>query len=69
MAVPASPKTKKTVEEIYQKKSQREHILIRPETYVGPIEAETEDQWIYNGEAGCMQKKKLTWGGGFIYTF
>lgn len=30
------PKAKKTlVEEIYQKKSQLEHILLRPDTYIG----------------------------------
>lgn len=27
------PKKKKTVEQIYQKKSQLEHILLRPDTY------------------------------------
>jgi len=33
---PAAPKSKKTaVEEIYQKKSQLEHILLRPDTYIG----------------------------------
>ena len=29
----ASSKNKKTIEEIYQKKSQLEHILLRPDTY------------------------------------
>jgi DNA topoisomerase-2 len=28
-----TPKKKKTVEEIYQKKTQLEHILLRPDTY------------------------------------
>lgn len=33
---PAPPRSKKTaVEEIYQKKSQLEHILLRPDTYIG----------------------------------
>ena len=40
----AAARKGKTLEEIYQKKSPREHILIRPETYVGPVEAHTEDQ-------------------------
>ena len=30
-----SKKTKKTVEERYQKLSQLEHILLRPDTYIG----------------------------------
>ena len=28
----------KTVEEVYQKKTQREHILLRPDSYVGSTE-------------------------------
>jgi len=33
---PVANKSKKTaVEEIYQKKSQLEHILLRPDTYIG----------------------------------
>ena len=28
---------KKTLEEIYQKKTQYEHILLRPDTYVGSV--------------------------------
>lgn len=31
------PSKKLTVEKIYQKKSQLEHILLRPDTYIGLI--------------------------------
>ncbi len=31
------PKKKLTVEKIYQKKSQLEHILLRPDTYIGML--------------------------------
>lgn len=31
----AKPQKKLTVEKIYQKKSQLEHILLRPDTYIG----------------------------------
>jgi DNA topoisomerase-2 len=35
-AAPKKPPNKKlTVEKIYQKKSQLEHILLRPDTYIG----------------------------------
>lgn len=33
----ASP-TKNSVEKIYQKKTQLEHILLRPDTYIGSVE-------------------------------
>ena len=38
-AVPPAKKikSKTTVEEIYQKKSQLEHILLRPDTYIGNL--------------------------------
>ena len=31
-----------SVERIYQKKTQLEHILLRPDTYIGSIEKETQ---------------------------
>lgn len=34
------PSKKLTVEKIYQKKSQLEHILLRPDTYIGKISAQ-----------------------------
>ncbi|KAK1401008.1 putative DNA topoisomerase II [Heracleum sosnowskyi] len=39
--------TKKTIEETYQKKTQLEHILLRPDTYIGSIEKHTTSQWVY----------------------
>ncbi|OTF71002.1 hypothetical protein BLA29_014025, partial [Euroglyphus maynei] len=33
---------KRDIEEIYQKKSQLEHILLRPDTYIGSVEKETK---------------------------
>jgi DNA topoisomerase-2 len=36
----------KTVEEIYQKKTPLEHILLRPDTYIGTIEPTKEYKWI-----------------------
>ena len=35
---PAPPKKKKAIEDIYKKKTQLEHILLRPDTYVGSTE-------------------------------
>ena len=33
---------KLSIERIYQKKSQLEHILLRPDTYIGSVETETK---------------------------
>ena len=40
----------KSIEEIYQKKSQLEHILLRPDTYIGSIETTTNPMWIYEND-------------------
>lgn len=40
----------------YQKYSQLEHILARPDSYVGSLEKETEKQWILNVENKFEQK-------------
>ncbi len=50
---------KKTIEEIYQKKDQREHILIRPDTYVGDIKPQKESMWIYDEKNNKMIKKTM----------
>jgi DNA topoisomerase-2 len=36
----------KTIEETYQKKTPLEHILLRPDTYVGSIEMEKSQKWV-----------------------
>ncbi|KAF0700252.1 Aste57867_9207 [Aphanomyces stellatus] len=49
-----------TVEQIYQKKSQLEHILLRPDTYVGSIEPVQQSMWVYDEEEKKMVQKKIT---------
>jgi DNA topoisomerase-2 len=39
----------KTIEETYQKKSQLEHILLRPDTYIGSTEKQQQVMWVHNG--------------------
>lgn len=40
----------RTIEEVYQKKTQLEHILLRPDTYVGSIEKHTQTLWVYEND-------------------
>ena len=51
--VSSKPQKEKTIEEVYQKKTQIEHILLRPDTYVGSVEPLKEKMWVYDSE---MQK-------------
>lgn len=39
---------KPTIEQIYQKKSQLEHILLRPDTYIGSVEYDRQLLWVYD---------------------
>jgi len=55
----ASKRGGKTIEEIYQKKTQLEHILLRPDTYVGSIEHTYEEKWVFDEEANEMQFRKI----------
>ncbi|PWA01549.1 hypothetical protein BB558_002380 [Smittium angustum] len=54
----------KAVEEIYQKKSQLEHILLRPDTYIGSTEPIEENMWVYNKITERMTKKMVKYTPG-----
>lgn len=51
----------KTVEQIYQKKTQVEHILLRPDTYVGSVEKQEEQFWVWDADAKEMQNRNLSY--------
>uniref|UniRef100_A0A803JAI0 DNA topoisomerase (ATP-hydrolyzing) n=1 Tax=Xenopus tropicalis TaxID=8364 RepID=A0A803JAI0_XENTR len=41
-----------SVERIYQKKTQLEHILLRPDTYIGSVEPVTQQMWVFDEDEG-----------------
>lgn len=59
----------RTVEEIYQKKTQHEHILTRPDMYIGTIEPVTDDIWVYDEAESIMKQRKCTWTPGLYKIF
>jgi DNA topoisomerase-2 len=59
----------KSEAEKYDKKTPREHVLLRPDTYVGDIEPTSEDMWIYSFEDNHMLKQKITYTPGFLKIF
>jgi len=62
------PKSDKrlSVERIYQKKTQLEHILLRPDTYIGSIEAVTQGMWVYDDLTESMQFRELSFCPGMF---
>ena len=43
--------------EKYQKYTPLEHILKRPDSYIGSIELHTDECWILSEDKSCMEKK------------
>ena len=54
-------KKKLSVERIYQKKTQLEHILLRPDTYIGSVEKVTQVTrwWFCIGRIICLVRHHL----------
>lgn len=68
----AGPKKKgasSTIEKTYQKKSQLEHILLRPDTYIGSVEQVKEQMWIYDKEEKRMRQKEIAYVPGLYKIF
>lgn len=56
--------SKNTIEKIYQKKSQLEHILLRPDTYIGSVEEIKDTMWVFDKEADKMVQREITYVPG-----
>lgn len=59
----------KSASERYQKISQLEHILKRPDTYIGSVELQEQEQWIYDEETDCMVEKHVKMVPGLFKIF
>ena len=59
----------KTNEQKYQKKTPREHVLLRPDTYIGDIDPTDEMMWIYDLQSKMIVKKQIEYVPGFYKVF
>ena len=66
---PKANGSSKTNTQRYQKITQLEHIIKRPDTYVGSIERTEQQMWTYNKEAQLMQYKTIGFVPGFYKIF
>ena len=57
------------IEKTYQKKTQLEHILLRPDTYIGTTEKITEKMWVIDEKSGKMINKEITYVPGLYKIF
>jgi DNA topoisomerase-2 len=62
-------KKEQTIEKTYQKKSQLEHILLRPDTYIGSVEKVSELMWTYDSEKDMIVQKQIEYVPGLYKIF
>ncbi|KAG6814411.1 hypothetical protein H0H92_007414 [Tricholoma furcatifolium] len=64
--VGTGPAKKKTASETYVKLTQLEHIVKRPDTYIGSIETITQPMWIYDVDTQRMAFRDVKYVPGFL---
>ena len=62
-------KKRLSVERIYQRKTQLEHILLRPDTYIGSVEESSELMWVFDPERPAIVKRQITFVPGLYKIF
>uniref|UniRef100_A0AAY4DMB2 DNA topoisomerase 2 n=1 Tax=Denticeps clupeoides TaxID=299321 RepID=A0AAY4DMB2_9TELE len=65
---PKKDEKRLSVERIYQKKTQLEHILLRPDTYIGSVEPLTQQMWVFDEDVG-MNCRDVTFVPGLYKIF
>ena len=68
--VPPKPASKKkTATETYQKLTQLEHIIKRPDTYIGSVERTEQSMWVYNKTTSLMEYRSINFVPGLYKIF
>ncbi|KAK3939798.1 DNA topoisomerase 2 [Diplogelasinospora grovesii] len=68
-SAPTGPKSKKTSTEQYQKLTQLEHIIKRPDTYIGSVERMDQKMWVFNKTEGQMENRTVSYVPGLYKIF
>ncbi|PKS09790.1 hypothetical protein jhhlp_004411 [Lomentospora prolificans] len=67
--VPAKAASKKSATDTYQKLTQLEHIIKRPDTYIGSVEMTDAQMWVFNKESKEMELRKVNFVPGLYKIF
>ncbi|KAL2196853.1 DNA topoisomerase [Corynascus similis CBS 632.67] len=62
-------KTNKSATETYQKLTQLEHIIKRPDTYIGSVERTDQKMWVYNKTEKLMENRTVGYVPGLYKIF
>jgi DNA topoisomerase-2 len=58
-----------TIEEAYQKLTQLQHVLKRPDTYIGSCNVHESDMWVWNGVTEKMEFRTISFPPGLYKIF
>lgn len=64
-----SSRSKKTIEQTFTKLTQLEHVLLRPDTYVGSVERVQQQTWVWDDTTSRIQKEDITYSPGLYKIF
>jgi len=59
----------KSIEELYQKKTQLEHILLRPDSYVGSVNKVSQVMWVLDSGSSRIVQRPVTFVPGLYKIF
>ena len=62
-------KAEPSIEEQYKKLTQYEHILSRPDTYVGSLEFQKERLWVFNSQENKLEFREVSYVPGLFKIF
>jgi DNA topoisomerase-2 len=62
-------KTSKSIEETYKKVGQVDHILLRPDTYIGDVKVQKELMWVYSESLDKIVEKEINYVPGLYKIF
>ncbi|KKK13485.1 DNA topoisomerase 2 [Aspergillus rambellii] len=63
------PSKEVNVSEKYEKLSHLEHIVKRPDTYIGSVERTSQEMWVYNSETDSMEYREVSYVPGLYKIF
>lgn len=63
------PPKNKSATDKYQKLTQLEHIIKRPDTYIGSVERTEQQMWVFNSETSQMEFRKVQFVPGLYKIF
>lgn len=49
--------------------TQLEHVIKRPDTYIGSVERSEKQMWVYNSELSCMEMREVSFVPGLYKIF